>query len=229
MIKCAGVRKRFSIRNHPPRDWSVADLQIGRGERVLITGPSGCGKTTLQNLVAGLLRPDSGTIEVNGVRVERLSTSAADVFRGQNVGLVFQSFQLLSPLSVMSNLLLGARYGRKWSGHEAHERAAQLLERVGLGRWHHQRPSELSLGEQQRVAIARALINEPLLLLADEPTASLDASNADNVMQLLLDLCADRGTTLVTISHDTGLAPRFERVIDASRWIGDPVEVSADV
>jgi ABC-type lipoprotein export system ATPase subunit len=229
MIKCTGVRKRFSIRNHPPRDWVVEDLHIARGERVLITGPSGCGKSTLQNLVAGLLRPDAGIIEVNGVQVERLSTSAADMFRGRNIGLVFQSFQLLGPLSVMSNLLLGARYGRKWDRQEAHERATKLLERVGLSRWHHHRPSELSLGEQQRVAIARALINEPLLLLADEPTASLDASNADKLMTLLLDLCTDRGTTLVTISHDTGLAPRFQRVIDASRWIADTTEVSANV
>jgi putative ABC transport system ATP-binding protein len=229
MIECVGVRKRFSMPNHPDRKWVLDELSIARGERVLVTGPSGCGKTTLQNLIAGLLRPDSGTISVNGVRVDQLSTSSADAFRGLNVGLVFQSFHLMAALSILDNLLLGARYGRKWSGHEARGRAVKLLDRVGLAGWQHHRPAELSLGEQQRVAIARALINEPPLLLADEPTASLDATNAANVMDLLLVLCADVGATLVTISHDTSLAQHFDRVVDASLWMAATSEVTADV
>jgi len=140
------------------------------------------------------------------------------VFRGRHIGLVFQSFQLLTPLTSLDNVLLGARYGRKWAGRDGRQRAEAMLEYVGLKDWVGHKPSELSLGEQQRVAIARALVNEPPLLLADEPTASLDAVNTEGVLDLLFRLCHDKGTTLVTISHDSALASRFDRVVDASGW-----------
>jgi putative ABC transport system ATP-binding protein len=220
MICCRDVRRTLQAGARSAiRHWCLDDLHIDEGERVLVSGPSGCGKSTLLNLVAGLLRADAGEITVNGTRVDQLSTSEADVFRGHHIGLVFQSFQLISPVSTLDNVLLGARYGRKWDGHEARQRAVALLERVGLAQWAHHRPGELSLGEQQRVAIARALVNEPPVLLADEPTASLDAANAAAVLDLLFELCDSTGATLVTISHDRSFAPRFGRVIDASDWI----------
>ena len=219
MILCKDVQKRFSARGSgAERLWGVEDLWVEEGERVLVSGPSGCGKSTLLNLLAGLVRPDAGQITVDGQRVDQMSTYMADVFRGQHIGLVFQSFQLLNPLSTLDNVLLGVRYGRKFAGREARTRAEALLERVGLQAWRGHRPAELSLGEQQRVAIARALVNEPPLLLADEPTASLDSTNAEAVLDLLFGLCQDNGTTLVAISHNSALASRFDRVVDAAPW-----------
>lgn len=230
MVECRDVEKRFATPARPTGGcWRLEELVIAPQERVLVTGPSGCGKTTLLNLVSGLLRPDSGTVTVDGVRVDQLSTSQADVFRGQRVGLIFQSFQLLTPLSVTENLLLGARYGRKWYGAEALRKAEVLLGQVGLGDRRHHRPGELSLGEQQRVAIARALINDPALLLADEPTASLDRRNADAVLELLFGLCAGNGTTLVAVSHDARVAERFDRVVDAGGWMGAVEEAAGGV
>jgi ABC-type lipoprotein export system ATPase subunit len=143
-----------------------------------------------------------------------LSTAAADRFRGETLGLIFQSFQLLPSLTVLNNLLIGARYGRKWAPDEAKQRALHLLDEVGLQDRLHHRPAQLSLGEQQRVAIARALINEPPILLADEPTASLDQTNAERVLDLLCTLCAQHAMTLVTVSHDQQIASRFDRTVD---------------
>ena len=225
MIDCQSLEKRYPAREGDRIvQWAVPSLSIAKGASVLITGPSGCGKTTLLNLLAGMLRPDAGTITVNGVRVDELSTAEADVFRGRHLGLVFQSFQLIAQLSVLDNILLGARYGRKWEGPEAYERAERLLEQVGLSTRRRHRPGQLSIGEQQRVAIARALINEPPVLLADEPTASLDTRNSTTVMDLLFALCASEGTTLVVVSHDTLLIPRFPERIDATAWMQAPVE-----
>jgi ABC-type lipoprotein export system ATPase subunit len=230
VILCEHVQKRFSARGSgAERRWDVEELRVEKGERVLVSGPSGCGKSTLLNLLAGLVRPDAGQITVDGQRLDQMSTYMADVFRGQHIGLVFQSFQLLPPLSALDNVLLGVRYGRKFAGREARTRAEALLERVGLRAWRGHRPAELSLGEQQRVAIARALVNEPPLILADEPTASLDAANAAAVLDLLFEMCQANRATLVTISHDTGMAPRFDRVVDASPWMSAAEGVGAHV
>ncbi len=227
MILCQDVDKVFITRNtRTPLRWTVQSLTVARGERVLVAGPSGCGKTTLLNLLAGLLHPDRGQIVVDGERVDEMDTAEADLFRGYHIGLIFQSFQLLAPLTVLDNLLLGARYGRKWTTAEAHAKAHALLDRVGLGTRTLHRPGELSLGEQQRVAIARALINEPPLLLADEPTASLDTANAANVLDLLFDLCAEHGTTMLAVSHDPTIRDRFDRVLDAAGWMRNPAEVA---
>jgi putative ABC transport system ATP-binding protein len=199
--------------------WYLPELSVAAGETVMVTGPSGCGKTTLVNLVAGLLQADAGAVVVEGRNVEEMTTAEADVFRGNHLGLVFQSFQLLRPLTVLENLLLGARYGRRWHGHEARQRAEALLEQVGLTDRSHYRAARLSIGEQQRVAVARALINEPPVVLADEPTASLDTRNSEAVLELLLGLCARQRTTLVVVTHNAGLAPHFQRLVDASGWM----------
>jgi len=218
IIECHAVEKHFQPvdRQHGHCRWRMDEISISPGERIIVTGPSGCGKTTLLNLLAGLLRPDAGTITVNGVRVDTLSTPQADIFRGQHLGLIFQSFQLIASLTVFENILLGARYGRKWDRHEGRDRAEQLLKKVGLNERKDHRPARLSIGEQQRVAIARALINEPPLLLADEPTASLDRANTERVLDLLFALCAEHNSTLVTVSHDQQMASRFDRIVDLS-------------
>jgi len=220
IIDCSQVLKLFpTTDSEPPLRWYVPALQICRGETVMVSGPSGCGKTTLVNLLSGLLRPDAGSITVAGVRVDQLSTAAADVFRGQYLGLVFQSFQLLRPLTVIDNLLLAARYGRRWRRAEARRRAESLLEQVGLTARRFACAGRLSIGEQQRVAVARALINEPPIVLADEPTASLDAQHAEAVLDLLLSLCARHSATLVVVTHNRALAPHFQRCVEASQWI----------
>jgi putative ABC transport system ATP-binding protein len=230
-VECSQVQKLFPIRDSDTvLQWYLPELTVQRGEKVMISGPSGCGKTTLVNLLAGLLLPDSGQVTVEGVRVDQLSTAEADVFRGNHLGLVFQSLQLLRPLTVMDNLLLGALYGRRWGHAEAQERAEALLEQVGLTERRHYRAAKLSLGEQQRVAVARALINEPPVVLADEPTASLDARNAEAVLELLLGLCAQHGATLLVVTHNPALAPHFQRQLDAGAWISSlSREVAAHV
>lgn len=130
MIHCNGVHKEFvTPLQESALHWHLDSLDIAEGERVLVTGPSGCGKSTLVNLLSGLLPPDSGEITVHGIRVDELTTSEADIFRGESIGMIFQSFHLLSPLSVMENLLLGARYGRKWESHVAHEKARRCWRR----------------------------------------------------------------------------------------------------
>lgn len=218
MINCQNIKKDYSAFGHKMH-WAVDDFIIEKGERVLICGPSGCGKTTMLNFLAGLLRPDAGTITIAGDRIDNMNPHDADIFRGQHIGLIFQSFQLLSALTVIDNLLLGARYGRKWSTAEAHHHAEKLLAEVGLSQRARVVPGLLSNGEQQRVAIARAVINEPAVLLADEPTASLDKKNAEIVLDLLFRICDIHNTTLVMVSHDTSISSRFTRIIDASQWI----------
>ncbi len=219
-LECTEVRKSFPTHDPQQRlQWYLPELRVGQGEALMVTGPSGCGKTTLVNLLSGLLQPDSGAVTVEGVRVDELTTAQADVFRGDHLGLVFQSFQLLRPLTVLDNVLLAARYGRRLHGAEARRRAEGLLERVGLSSRRFYRAGRLSIGEQQRVAVARALINRPPVVLADEPTASLDPRNAETVLELLLGLCLEQGATLVVVTHNVALAPHFGRILDASGWM----------
>jgi putative ABC transport system ATP-binding protein len=223
MIHCQHLRKTLvSAATGTALHWQPSDINIERGEAVLISGPSGCGKTTLLNVIAGLMSPDEGTVEVNGVRVDALAQADADRFRGAHIGIVFQSFQLIPVLTVEENILLAARYGRRWSHAEATEKTAELLRRVGIFDRRRHLPVELSIGEAQRVALARAVINEPTVLLTDEPTASLDHANAEAVMELLFDLSRRLGITLVAVSHERGLAARFDRTIHAQGWIKAP-------
>lgn len=229
MIECRNLIKEYPL---PDSDemlrWRVADLTIARGERALITGPSGCGKSTLLNILAGLLQVDSGDVTVNGIRVDKLSTAECDIFRGRHIGLIFQSFHLLSSFSVLDNLLLGARFGRKYQGKIALNKAERLLEQVNLSARKSHLTSRLSIGEQQRVAIARALINDPPLLIADEPTASLDAKNAATILELLFQLANEHKATLLMVSHDRTIADRFDREIAADTWMNRSREASND-
>jgi putative ABC transport system ATP-binding protein len=176
-------------------------LTIAEGEFVAIVGRSGSGKTTLLNLIAGIDRPTSGTVRVAGAQLASLSESELAGWRGDNVGLVFQFFQLLPTLTVIENVMLPMDFAKKIPAGERRSRARQLLERVGVGDQADKVPATLSGGQQQRAAIARALANEPSLLLADEPTGNLDSATAGAVLELFADLNAD-GQTIVVVTHE---------------------------
>ncbi|MGH2656103.1 MAG: ABC transporter ATP-binding protein [Actinomycetota bacterium] len=176
-------------------------LDIGDGEFVAVVGRSGSGKTTLLNLLAGIDRATSGTLIVAGADLGSLSESGLAAWRGENVGLVFQFFQLLPTLTVIENVMLPMDFAKKIPVGERRDRARHLLDRVGIGDQADKLPATLSGGQQQRAAIARALANDPPILLADEPTGNLDSTTADAVLKLFADLNAD-GQTIVVVTHE---------------------------
>jgi putative ABC transport system ATP-binding protein len=185
-------------------------FEVSQGELVLLIGPSGSGKTTLLNLIAALDRPDSGKILVDGLDVTGMSRSAAAGYRDERVGMIFQSYNLLPQLTALENILLPMIPRRRPN----RRRALELLETVGLGDRGRHRPSELSGGEQQRVAVARALINDPSLILADEPIGNLDDENARKIIALLSDACRQRGKTVFLVTHDREMVGPADRVFE---------------
>ncbi|MFD3469738.1 ABC transporter ATP-binding protein [Streptomyces sp. NPDC058682] len=201
VIELREVSRRYD--DGPPA-LHEASLTVRPGEAVAVLGPSGSGKSTLLNLVAGLDRPDAGSVTVDGVRVDRLGEAGAARYRRLKIGMVFQFFNLLDDLTVTDNIVLPARLAGMARG-EADRRAAQLLETLGIDRHAHAHPGRLSGGERQRVAVARALMNRPPLLLADEPTGALDTAAGQDVSKLLTDLNAE-GQTIVVVTHDLALA-----------------------
>jgi len=180
------------------------NLDIAQGEFVAVVGRSGSGKTTLLNLLAGIDRPTSGTVHAAGANLGSLSESGLAAWRGRNVGLVFQFFQLLPTLTVVENVMLPMDFARTIPAGERRDRAQNLLERVGVGDQADKVPATLSGGQQQRAAIARALANDPPLLLADEPTGNLDSATADAVLELFAELNTD-GRTIVVVTHETDI------------------------
>jgi putative ABC transport system ATP-binding protein len=201
-------------RSHPaPGGGRVEALRVARwevpaGARLAITGESGSGKSTLLHLLAGILRPDRGRVEVLGTDLAPLPEAARDRFRGERVGLVFQSLHLFPSLDAEENLLAAPLFAG-CAGPADRQRARALLDRVGLAARARHRPAALSLGERQRVAIARALMNRPALLLCDEPTGSLDGRNRDAVVALLLAVAAEEKATLLTVTHDPAVEAAF--------------------
>jgi ABC-type lipoprotein export system ATPase subunit len=192
----------------------VPALEVAEHAAVGLVGPSGSGKSTLLHLVAGILRPAAGVVEVAGERVDGMSDARRRAFRVTRVGLVFQELELLDYLSVLDNILLTYRLsGALRLDDAARRRARELAAEVGIERYLRARPSRLSQGERQRLALCRALVTEPALILADEPTGNLDPRNKRRVMDLLLEQCRARGATLVTVTHDHGLLDRFGRVV----------------
>lgn len=187
---------------------NVPSFALEQGEQVALLGQSGCGKTTLLNVIAGISMTDSGTIDVAGCEVTRLSEAARDRFRAQFIGIVFQTFNLLPGFTALENVMLGMAF----SGRSDKAHAHQLLEQVGLGHRLHHRPGQLSVGEQQRVAVARALANRPRLLLADEPTASVDLANQEIILRLIRDGCREQNVSLLLVTHATEVAAQFDRV-----------------
>ncbi|WP_425147603.1 ABC transporter ATP-binding protein [Deinococcus sp.] len=182
-------------------------LQVGRGEVVAVTGPSGSGKSTLLHLLGGLDRPQAGEVYWGGLRTDTLSTGARAQARAQSVGLIFQHHYLLPDLDVLGNLLVPGMLLRR----DLHVRARELLEAVGLSGRERAMPEQLSGGERQRVALARALVARPALLLADEPTGSLDTANAQTVAALLIALAKAHGSGVLLVTHDEALAGRADR------------------
>jgi putative ABC transport system ATP-binding protein len=187
----------------------IPRFEIAAGEQVVIRGRSGGGKTTFLNSIAGLATIDAGRIVINGTDVSRLPEVARDRFRARHIGFVFQTFNLLDGFSALENVLLGMTFTgqRKDVG-----RAAELLNRVGLGHRLTHKPSALSVGEQQRVAVARALVNRPGLLLADEPTANIDPSHQQQVVDLLREVCRAENVAMLLVTHASEVSDQFERV-----------------
>jgi ABC-type lipoprotein export system ATPase subunit len=190
-------------------------LAVAPGERVAVVGPSGSGKTTLLNLLAGIAQPNGGVVRVDGVEVGALDDHARRDFRLTRIGFVFQDFELLDYLDVFDNVLHPYRIGRALRLDDlVRERAAGLLARMGLGDKRKRHPDQLSQGERQRVAICRALLPGPKLLLADEATGNLDPENKTRILDLLFENAAEHDATLLAVTHDHELLPRFDRVID---------------
>lgn len=187
-------------------------LDIGRGEIVAVTGPSGAGKTTLLQIVGSLERADSGSVSYEGTRLETLGEKALARFRNVNIGFIFQFHQLLPEFTLLENVEMPALIGGR-SRAEARRRAMELIEYLGLGDRTTHKPSQLSGGERQRAAVARALVNNPRVVLADEPTGSLDSRNRAELHRLFFDLRRDMGHTFVIVTHDENLAADADRII----------------
>ncbi|WP_196279135.1 ABC transporter ATP-binding protein [Catellatospora vulcania] len=202
LIRLRDVAKAYEAAGPPAL--AGVDLTVHAGEAVAVMGPSGSGKSTLLNVIAGLDRPTGGSVEVAGVRVDKLSETALARFRSAHVGIIFQFFHLLDEMTVRDNVLLPARLAGARAA-QSRSRADELLERLGIAGKSDEYPARLSGGQRQRVAIARALMNRPQLLLADEPTGAVDQEAAAGVRDLLHELSAD-GLTLLLVTHDPQLA-----------------------
>ena len=203
MIELRGVSKTVKSGDQPLTILHPLDLFIPSGQCVSVVGPSGSGKSTLLGLIAGLDAPTTGEILIEGIEITNLDEDAMASLRGSKIGFVFQFFHLIPSLSAFENILVPLEISGVAG---ARKRAEGLLEDVGLVERAHHYPSQLSGGEQQRVAIARALANNPLILLADEPTGNLDSTNGHHVVEILLDVNRRRGTTVVLVTHDNELA-----------------------
>ena len=210
LVRARGLAKAFGRGHARVRVLDGADLEIGRGEFVAVVGRSGSGKSTLLHLLGGLDRPDAGAIELDGVRIDRLDERRLTAVRRRKIGFVFQAFHLLPELTGAENVLLPARLAR--DGVEAAPRATELLERLGLTGIAGRLPTELSGGEQQRLAIARALVNDPALVLADEPTGNLDEESGGAVLELLR-RATESGRSVLLVTHDRAATRIADRVL----------------
>ncbi len=212
VVEARGITKVYRMDGVEIRALDGIDLAVTRGDSLAVMGPSGSGKSTLLGLLGGLDRPTSGSLEFGGRDVGELSDDELARVRNQVVGFVFQSFQLLPRTTALANVGLPLVY-RGLGRAERRRRAAAALEAVGLRHRLQHRPSQLSGGEQQRVAVARALAAEPAMLLADEPTGNLDSRSGDEVLELLARLHAERDVAVVVVTHNAGVAVRFDRTV----------------
>ncbi len=209
MIRLQDITKVYPMGKRELTVLEAVTLHIERGEMVAIMGPSGSGKTTMLNLIGCLDTPTSGSYYLEDREVSRLSSGELARVRAEKIGFVFQTFNLLPRLSALATVELGLRY---CGGSDRH-RAMEALAKVGLSDRANHRPTELSGGEQQRVAIARALVKNPPLILADEPTGNLDSRSGEEIISILTTLHSEQGITLVTVTHDTNIAHRCQRII----------------
>lgn len=208
MIKLEGITKSFGSL----QVLKGIDLEINKGEIISIVGPSGAGKTTLLQIMGTLDEPDAGVVQIDGTVVSRMKEKELSAFRNKNIGFVFQFHQLLPEFTALENVMIPALIAGV-SSKEAHERAMKILDFMGLVDRASHKPNELSGGEKQRVAVARALINDPAVILADEPSGSLDIHNKEDLHQLFFDLRDRLGQTFVIVTHDEGLAKITDRTV----------------
>ena len=208
MIKLEGITKSFGSL----QVLKGIDLEINKGEIVSIVGPSGAGKTTLLQIMGTLDEPDAGTVQIDGTVVSRMKEKELSAFRNKNIGFVFQFHQLLPEFTALENVMIPALIAGV-SSKEANDRAMKILDFMGLVDRASHKPNELSGGEKQRVAVARALINDPAVILADEPSSSLDTHNKEDLHQLFFDLRDRLGQTFVIVTHDEGLAKITDRTV----------------
>ena len=208
-IKAENVHRGYSVGKKRIEVLHGIDLEIRKGEKIFLCGPSGAGKTTLMYILAGLERPEEGRVWVDGVDLYSLNRRQQAKIRNQRMSYVFQNYYLMPELTALENVMVPAMIG----GRDLTEKAKESLARVGLDHRIDHLPAELSGGEQQRVAIARALVNSPEIIFADEPTGNLDSRNGAQVMQMLLNLTSEEGTTLVVVTHDEALAQDSDRTL----------------
>ncbi|MFZ6031642.1 MAG: ABC transporter ATP-binding protein [Chloroflexota bacterium] len=210
LIRLRGVQKHYRTSAGDVQVLKGIDLDIRRGEFVAIAGKSGSGKTTLLNMITGIDRPTRGEVWVQETGIHQLSEAKMARWRGRNLGIVFQFFQLLPMLTLLDNVMLPMDFCHLYTPRQRRQRACDLLEMVGLKDHSHKLPAAVSGGQQQRAAIARALANDPPLIIADEPTGNLDSKTAETMMEVFQTLVA-RGKTFVIVTHDNGLAERVHR------------------
>ena len=211
MLNVSDLRKSFvSPEGERAEVVRVPEFALAAGEQLALRGESGSGKTTFLNLIAGILRADSGRVQIGGADIAALSEAGRDRLRAEKIGYIFQTFNLLQGYTVLENVKLGMLFGR---GADR-GRARGLLERVGLGHRLGHFPRQLSTGQQQRVAVARALASHPQLVLADEPTGNLDRRHAEESLHLIREVCRENGAALLLVSHDEGTLAQFESVRD---------------
>lgn len=215
MIQTENLTKIYQMGDDEVRALNGTSFRIEKGEMVTIMGPSGSGKSTLMSIIGCLDIPTSGRYILDGVSVESMEDSELAEIRGRKIGFVFQQFNLLARTSALENVMLPLTYAGI-SGKERQERARKALERVGLAERMQHAPNELSGGQQQRVAIARAIVNEPAILLADEPTGALDSKTGVEIMELFQSLHNDHGQTVILVTHDSYVARHTNRIIKLS-------------
>ncbi len=210
MLELREVKKSFTEPNGG--DLPILDIdhfRLDEGEQMALVGRSGCGKTTLLYVVSGISRPNSGRVMIGEWDITLFTEAESDRFRAEQIGYVFQTFNLLPGFSALENVLLGMRFG---TGRPDRRRAKELLDRVGLGHRMTHRPGQLSVGEQQRVSVARALANRPRLVLADEPTANVDSGHQQEVVDMLRDTCREENVALLVVTHTPEVANQFDRI-----------------
>jgi ABC-type lipoprotein export system ATPase subunit len=221
-FRVEGVHKHYRLTGHDIPVLQGVDLTVPTGEWTALTGPSGCGKTTLLHLLGALDQPSSGSIHCLGTAYSKLGRRARSLLRRRTIGYIFQAYNLLPELSALENVYLpGLQYGADKA--RVRSRALDLLERFGLGHRLQHRPQELSGGEQQRVAVARALVNDPAVILADEPTGNLDAEAGAGIIGILRELHRE-GRTIVMVTHDLALAGKADRVLRIREGAVEPCD-----
>jgi len=213
IVELVDVQKSYQVGGGEVPVLKGLSLAVEPGEFIAITGPSGNGKSTLLNMITGIDHPNSGDVLVNGAQVNKMSENELATWRGENIGIIFQFFQLLPALSLEQNVQMPMEFAGKFTRKERRERSLHLLDLVGLSDQAHKLPGMVSGGQQQRAAIARALANDPPLLIADEPTGNLDSNTAGTIFELFQQL-VEQGKTLLMVTHDGNLVKRIPRIVE---------------